>query len=491
MLLAGALTLATYGVWLALDGGSSTPEDTANETRPILIPALVAGLGMGLALLAKGPVGAIFPLLIGFVALVFTRRLRVLASARVWIALAVALAVALLMAWPWVVAISARIPGFLSDFILKENVARYSGGVEFHKPSPPWFYIPVLLVGLLPWSAFLLAAAPARNAREARALWFWGVWAFVIVGVFSLSSTKLVSYVLPAFAPMSLLLGFFFAARIQGEEQDQEPAQVLEATPVSKKRRSRGEELPARAQQKSQKRWRLALWISLILQAVLVAGASFFLLSDKILPRAEGVPIVAGAAVAQAVSVVGIIAALSKSLSILGSKRPPAPENFNRGGETLRVFGWTWAGSLLLHLVLLFGASRVALYEDSGSPMRALSAYMRPQDRVVSLQEFQPSAIFYAARPVFLVDFSNTSGLDDASIKASKYFPAYKPGMLERWRKDKTRIFLLVRDKTPFLGELSKKWTRVAITNDHQIFCNHDAPKGFRYDFVAPRKRER
>jgi len=481
MLLSAALALATFGVWMAIDGGaaeddfapasgrgeslghSASPLHPSFLRSPELRGGLIAGVGMGLALLAKGPVGALFPLITGLAALVASRRWRVLLSGRVWAALGVALAIALAMAWPWVAAVSARVPGFLRRFLIEENLGRYSGagGVEFHKPSPPWFYVPVVLLGLLPWSAFLLDGVRPGSERQKRAFWFWGVWALVIIGVFSLSKTKLVSYVLPAFAPLSLLIAAFFAEQMQREAEP--PAAGAASQPRAPDPRL----------------WTAALVLTLALQVLLAGVAGFLLMSDKIVPRSQGLPLAIALGVAQAVGAVAIARALA--------------DGRRAGGRCLgagAVFGWTWASAALLHIVLLFGAGRVASYEESGSVMRELRPYLRPSDRVAMLH-FQPSTLFYAGRPVTIVDFENTSGLDQAGLAASKYFIRSRPGLLERWRRAPERTFVLCRSNSPGLAELSARWIRIARTNDHLLFCNRDAPPGFSHDFVAPRKQER
>lgn len=485
MLLAGALALATYGVWVAIDSGLEDGEAMGQSRGEASLSqagagsragaffvsrelrgGLIAGIGMGLALLAKGPVGALFPLMTGFAALAASKRWHVLLRPRVWAALGLALAIALAMAWPWVAAVSARVPGFLHRFLIEENLGRYSGagGVEFHKASPLWFYTPVLIVGLLPWSPFLLGASGGRSERERRALWFWVAWAAVIVVVFSASKTKLASYVLPAFAPLSLLVGACFAARLRREEEAHEP--------------------DAPAPEPSPGAWMAALILALLVQVALVLAASVSLLNDKIVPRSEGLPLALALGVAQAVGSVGITRALVDC----------ARRGSRRGASSGVVFGWVWAGAALLHLVLLAGANRIAPYEDSSSVMREISPLLRPDDRVAMLH-FQPSTLFYVARPVFIVDFANTSGLEDKAIAASKYFPrtTADPGLLERWRGEAPRTFVLCRSNSPGLDELSQRWILLARTNDHLLFCNRDAPPGFKHghDFVAPRKQER
>ncbi|MFB3820327.1 MAG: hypothetical protein ACE147_21940, partial [Candidatus Methylomirabilales bacterium] len=84
-----------------------------------------------------------------------------------------------------------------------------------------WFYLPVLLVGFFPWSAFLPAglAAAWQAARRRRAespgdrlRVVCGTWALGLFLFFSLAGTKLPSYLFPAFPALALLAGQALAA---------------------------------------------------------------------------------------------------------------------------------------------------------------------------------------------------------------------------------------------------------------------------------------
>ncbi len=165
MLLTFAISLATLGVWQVIDWpqNQNEPSETSSAWWP---GALVAGVGMGLALLAKGPVGLAFPLIIAFLWILAMRRWQVLTSAHTWLALFVAIAIAVAMAWPWVHAISERVPNFLRRFLIEENLGRFAGGVEYHKPTPIYYYLPVILIALLPWSGWLLALPRILFARQ-------------------------------------------------------------------------------------------------------------------------------------------------------------------------------------------------------------------------------------------------------------------------------------------------------------------------------------
>src|SRR5262249_52524003 len=86
---------------------------------------------------------------------------------------------------------------------------------DYH-PGPLWFYVPVLLLGCLPWSGllpsltrFLFSRSASVRALRPPALGFWLLWAGWCVLFFSLSRGKLPPYILPALPPVALLLGCY------------------------------------------------------------------------------------------------------------------------------------------------------------------------------------------------------------------------------------------------------------------------------------------
>ena len=72
--------------------------------------------------------------------------------------------------------------------------------------SPIWFYVPVLLAGLFPWTPLLvlLFSAPLFQDRRAQFLLAWFAWGFVF---FSASRNKLPGYLLPLLPPVAALVG--------------------------------------------------------------------------------------------------------------------------------------------------------------------------------------------------------------------------------------------------------------------------------------------
>ncbi|MBI4903077.1 MAG: hypothetical protein HY820_05540, partial [Acidobacteria bacterium] len=151
----------------------------------------LAGVCFGLALLAKGPLAGVLAL-----PLVWTSRRRW----RDWWRVAFP---ALLVAGPWYVLCAARNgTAFVDEFFLKHNLGRFASS-ELQHVQPFWFYVPVLLLGLFPWTPLVALLRRPANPWE-RLLWMWLGFGFVF---FSLSVNKLPGYLLPLLPAAAALLG--------------------------------------------------------------------------------------------------------------------------------------------------------------------------------------------------------------------------------------------------------------------------------------------
>lgn len=169
----------------------------------------LAAICAALAVITKGPIGLIFP-----VAIYVLYRLAAKSPARPpKILLLRGLLLFSAIALPWyffMYAVHGR--DFINTFLGFHNFTR------FLQPEHPdgrlwYYYLPVLLVGFFPWTAFLFPAGRAawqeRTAPGTKALRFLMLWISVIFGFFTLSQTKLVSYILPVFPPLALLIGWY------------------------------------------------------------------------------------------------------------------------------------------------------------------------------------------------------------------------------------------------------------------------------------------
>lgn len=184
---------------------------------------------LALGMLAKGPVA---PALAAVIVVLFAaakRDLRVILQT-LWIpGIALFFAVAL----PWYVAVQMRNLEFFRVFILEHNLARFSSNV-YHHPQPFWFYLPVFLLAVMPWTLWLIAAAAERVRgiwREGRETFaspddswalFLLIWMVVPVLFFSASQSKLPGYILPAVPAGALLVTEYLAARRNVASGEQE-----------------------------------------------------------------------------------------------------------------------------------------------------------------------------------------------------------------------------------------------------------------------------
>ncbi|HUI46884.1 MAG TPA: glycosyltransferase family 39 protein [Nitrospirota bacterium] len=162
---------------------------------------------MGFAVLAKGPIGLLLPgMIIGLFLLVKGRLNFLKEMALGWGAL-----IFLLVAAPWYVLISVRNPDYLSYFFLKQNFGNFLSKTQATHPRPFYYYVPVLLSGMLPWSCFVpLAFLRPLNRRLQKiddGVLFLLCWFLVIFLFFSLASSKLGTYILPALPAVALLIG--------------------------------------------------------------------------------------------------------------------------------------------------------------------------------------------------------------------------------------------------------------------------------------------
>lgn len=119
----------------------------------------------------------------------------------------------LAIAAPWFVLVSARNPEFAHFFFVHEHFQRFL--TETHNRTGEWWYfVPWFVLGLMPWLVVWLVALPRsilaarRNANGFCWERFCLVWAAFIIVFFSLSGSKLPSYILPMFPALALVIGF-------------------------------------------------------------------------------------------------------------------------------------------------------------------------------------------------------------------------------------------------------------------------------------------
>ncbi len=98
---------------------------------------------------------------------------------------------------------------FLADFFGTHHFSRFFSESLQHV-QPTWFFIPVLLIGFLPWTP-LLALYPNEEMRRDPKVRFLLGWALTTLVFFSFSTNKVASYILPALPPLAALVGIRLA----------------------------------------------------------------------------------------------------------------------------------------------------------------------------------------------------------------------------------------------------------------------------------------
>jgi 4-amino-4-deoxy-L-arabinose transferase-like glycosyltransferase len=157
-----------------------------------------------MGVLAKGLIGIVLPGLVIVIWLAWNRRLMLMRQL-LWLP---GLALFGAIAVPWFVAMQERFPDFLNYFFVYNHFQRFTES-GFNNPMPFWFYLPVILVLTLPWSMWLPGAWKHHQIGSGTTptiqslMWIWPA---VIVGFFSIPSSKLVGYILPALPPLAYLI---------------------------------------------------------------------------------------------------------------------------------------------------------------------------------------------------------------------------------------------------------------------------------------------
>ena len=119
----------------------------------------------------------------------------------------------LLLAAPWFLLVSARNPEFSRFFFIHEHFERFLT-TEHRRTGSWWYFIPLLAVGLLPWTGVFLwrLRAAWRDADSRTGAFAWArfclIWCAFVFVFFSFSGSKLPSYILPLFPAAALVLGW-------------------------------------------------------------------------------------------------------------------------------------------------------------------------------------------------------------------------------------------------------------------------------------------
>ncbi len=313
------------------------------QRQPRLWPWAYGGLA--LAVLTKGPVALILAGLVwGLWVFIQRRSWKMLIQPWSWLLLAV-------LVLPWFAYLQWRLPSYFRFFILEQNFGRFL--TPAIHPQPIYYFGPVLLGLLLPWTFLLPWALWApRQGRDPDRV-FLMIWAGVVLVFFSLSRGKLAPYILPALLPLALLLG-----RRLADFSDSLRARTID----------RG--------------LRLSLWVWTLAGLVLVGlllGQPLFLLRD--LSRAN-----------LGLSYVLLVAAVFTLTPL-----------FTLAGRHLSLL-FLGVGALVLSSLLPVGLDRLSLQRSPRELGRLVRSRWQPGDALVGAYLYSQGLSFYSGQVFHLMD---------------------------------------------------------------------------------------
>ena len=177
---------------------------------------IIGFIFLAFAVLTKGPVAVVIMALIFLPFFWWIERLNYFfKSSSFWIGFFIFLFLVI----PWYASVHSATGGeFTKVFFGVHNFSRFTSVVSGHRGSI-FYFIPVILIGFLPWTFFLPQAIFTLMKRGLRNLlsstteqvpWFCLWWFIIVFVVFSFSKTKLLTYILPLFPALSVIVSFWF-----------------------------------------------------------------------------------------------------------------------------------------------------------------------------------------------------------------------------------------------------------------------------------------
>lgn len=175
----------------------------------------VAAVAAALAVLTKGLIGFVFPVMIaGLFVLLLNQWHRL----KKWY-LPTTILLFLLIALPWHIALQLKVPSFFHFYFIRQQFTRYST-LDATRYEPFYFYSLVFIGGFFPWSLFIPQAFryswPTIKTRHHHYTeCFLLIWFFSILLFFSFSDSQLIPYILPIFPPAAILVGKYFRDKLE------------------------------------------------------------------------------------------------------------------------------------------------------------------------------------------------------------------------------------------------------------------------------------
>jgi 4-amino-4-deoxy-L-arabinose transferase-like glycosyltransferase len=362
MLLTGCIASALFCFFL---GYATSPEENRKKTNwYMFFYIFVAG-----AILTKGPVGIVLPGLIIVAFLFYVGKLREVISE---MHLILGTLTILVLALPWYILVTWRNGwSFINSFFLYHNIERFTSVVNRH--SAPWyFYFLVVLLLFAPYSVYLPIAITrlkfwrrnwwSSQTRSHQLPLFAVFWFLGVFGFFTVSITKLPSYVLPLMPAAAILIALLW-----------------------------GELLPNPSAAPNYSWFRVSAWVNVVF--IIALGVVLFYV-PQIVVSDPAVPNFGEALQKSNLTVIGGVIWLLCGLILAF---------FTMRRQWVSILGINLVG-FSLFLLIVITPTLFLLDEQRQLPLRQLSAIalqnQQPQAELVMVGFKKPTVVFYTRRSV-------------------------------------------------------------------------------------------
>ena len=383
-------------------------------------------VSLALAVLAKGPIAIILlGATIGLFLFVEKRLsfLREMASLKGMLLFGV-------IAAPWFIVVSLKEREFFRFFFVDQNITRFLT-TKHNRSGPLYYFIPVILGGLFPWSFFIPRALVRMwRSKEMRLFMTWSAVIFVF---FSVSGSKLIPYVLPIFPALSIVLGWLFT-------------------------RQRGTRV----------RWNHEVVAYVVFFLVLALGglAAGTGVLVRRLPHVPEIAVAAGPlrGLAFAMSAVALV-----MLALFTLKR-------------MRTFGALFYGLGAFSVVVVFGllvyTPAIDGFNTTKSLARAINQRSRADTAIVNYGAFDETLPFYTGKRTYVADYRGELDMGSRYADGQPFF-LDREGLVRIFRSDRPVFVVCKSKRLSRLKELGVEGAGAAMCQDDRcVIANQRALGG-------------
>ncbi len=171
-----------------------------------------------LALLAKGIPGVLIPFGVMFFSGIYTKKIKSFFKIEYFLP---GLMLFFLIMLPWhITMLKTHEQLFFDEYIIKHHILRFLGSSVIHRDRPLLFYLPVILWGFFPWIFSFISLliekisdkiTKKQNLKKENLFIRLNIIASIFILIFfSISGTKLITYILPIYPFLSVILASYW-----------------------------------------------------------------------------------------------------------------------------------------------------------------------------------------------------------------------------------------------------------------------------------------